>query len=292
MENKKRHGFHRLHGFNYLLVFCCSHGQNPQQEVPVKYAGGERSNKQGIGERFQEETKYAPDAIGGHYLDWNHMPDPYKNYPESNRKVALPELRFGKSANLWEIIYKRRSLRNYSSDRLLSMDILSALLWATQGITAAEAGYPFRVAPSAGGLYPIETYLLARAVEGLDMGLYHFRPNAFDLEFIKAGDFARPLAEAALGQGMVANAQVSFIWTAVVARSKWKYRQRAYRYIYLDAGHIAQNLYLAGTATGLGVCSIGAFYDDQVNAIIGVDGVEETALYLASVGWSTKHADE
>jgi SagB-type dehydrogenase family enzyme len=118
----------------------------------------------------------------------------------------------------------------------------------------------------------------------LARGFYHFRPLAFDMEFIKPGDFGRSLADAALGQSMVADAQVVFIWTAIVARSKWKYRQRAYRYIYLDAGHIAQNLYLAGTASGLGVCGIGAFFDDRVNTLIGVDGTEETALYLASVG--------
>jgi SagB-type dehydrogenase family enzyme len=84
---------------------------------------------------------------------------------------------------------------------------------------------------------------------------------------------------------MVADAQVVFLWTAVVARSEWKYRQRAYRYIYLDAGHIAQNLYLAGAAAGLGVCGVGAFFDDSVNALIGLDGAKETVLYLASVGW-------
>jgi SagB-type dehydrogenase family enzyme len=70
-----------------------------------------------------------------------------------------------------------------------------------------------------------------------------------------------------------------------VERSRWKYRQRAYRYIYLDAGHMAQNLYLVAEAIGLGVCAIGAFFDDKVNSIIGVDGLEETAIYLATVGW-------
>jgi SagB-type dehydrogenase family enzyme len=250
----------------------------------VQPTGDEPSKKQGIGERFQEETKYTPEAIGGHHLDWDHMPDRYKTYPESATKIALPAPQFGDNANIWDIIRQRRSLRDYAPSFRLKLETLSALLWATQGITAAVSGYQFRTAPSAGGLYPIETYILARAVEGIDEGFYHFRPQSFDLECIRSGDFAVALARAALGQGMVARAQVTFIWTAVVARSKWKYRQRAYRYIYLDAGHIAQNLYLAGTAAGIGVCGIGAFFDDQVNALIGVDGVEETALYLASAG--------
>ena len=107
----------------------------------------------------------------------------------------------------------------------------------------------------------------------------------FDLEFIKAGNFAAALAESSLGQEMILEAQATFIWAAVVARSAWKYRQRAYRYIYMDAGHIAQNLYLAGTAAGLGVCAVGAFFDDRVSGLIGVDGVEETTVYLAAVGW-------
>lgn len=244
----------------------------------------EQPHIQGIGERFQQETKYAPESIGGHFPEWDLMPERYKNCANSCEKIALPEPQAGKAADLWEIFAKRRSVRDYSSERGLSLEILSALLWATQGITAVAGDFHLRSAPSAGGLYPIETYLLVRSVEKLEKGFYHFRPLAFDLEFIKPGDFGRDLAEAALGQGMVAKAQVVFIWTAIVARGKWKYRQRAYRYFYLDAGHIAQNLYLAGTAAGMGVCGIGAFFDDRVNALIGLDGVEETALYLASVG--------
>jgi len=254
----------------------------------VKKPGKAESTQRGIGERFQEETKYTAEGIGEHYLDWNNMPDRYKNYPGSSMKVFLPEPRLGKIANIWDVVHRRRSLRDYSSGLNLPLETLSTLLWATQGITAVAAGYQLRAAPSAGGLYPIETYLFARAIDGLERGFYHFRPNAFDLECVKAGDFAAELAEAALGQEMVAYAQVTFVWTAVVARSKWKYRQRAYRYIYLDAGHIAQNLYLAGAAVGLGVCGIGAFFDDRVNALIGVDGIEETVLYLASVGWPVK----
>jgi SagB-type dehydrogenase family enzyme len=242
----------------------------------------------GVGERFQEETKYTPEAIGGHFLDWEHIPERYKSYPESIQKIALPDPQIGKSANIWEIFYQRRSMRDYSRDIAMTLDAVSTLLWATQGITATAGNFEFRSAPSAGGLYPIETYLFVRSVKGLQQGFYHFRPLEFDLEFIKPGNFGRSLAEAALGQDMVAEAQIAFIWTAVVVRSKWKYRQRAYRYIYLDAGHIAQNLYLAGTAAGIGVCGIGAFFDDQVNGLIGIDGVEETALYLASAGYPPK----
>ncbi len=250
----------------------------------MKKTDMDQSGKQGVGEKFQEETKYTPEKIGGHYLDWSRMPDPYKNYDASCQKVRLPDPRPDRKADIWDVILKRRSVRQYASRRSMSLKELALLLWATQGITAESRQFQFRASPSAGGLYPIETYLMARKIRDLEPGVYHFRPQRFDLEFLKAGDWSADLANAALGQKIVADAQACFIWTAVVERSKWKYRQRAYRYIYLDAGHIAQNLYLAGTAAGMGVCGIGAFFDDQVNALVGVDGVEETAVYLASVG--------
>ena len=239
----------------------------------------------GIGSRFQQETKYNPDAMEGHTLDWNRQPEPFKNYESPLATIPLPEPDLTGDHNLWRLLSSRRSIREYDAGRPLTPERLSALLWATQGITARYGEVLFRTAPSAGGLYPVETYLFVRAVEGFEPGIYHFRPNIFDLEFLKKGDHARELAAAALGQTLVMAASVTFIWTALVERSKWKYRQRAYRYIYLDAGHIGENLYLAGGALGLGVCAIGAFYDDKANSIIGVDGIAETVIYMATVGW-------
>ena len=245
--------------------------------------GGEKT---GIGERFQQETKYDPDKMGGHALDGSRQPEPHKNYAAPLAIIPLPEPDLTGDPNLWRLLHSRRSRREFEAGRPLAAEKLSALLWATQGVTARYGDVLFRTAPSAGGLYPIETYLLVRAVEGIEPGIYHFRPHPFDLEFLKKGDLARDVAAAALGQRMVMAAQVTFIWTAIVERSRWKYRQRAYRYIYLDAGHIGENLYLAAGALGLGVCAIGAFFDDKANAIIGVDGREETVIYLAAVGWS------
>jgi SagB-type dehydrogenase family enzyme len=251
----------------------------------VAHSSPDDQKAKGIGERFQEETRYTPETIGGHSLDWDSMPQPYKNYPEPVETVPLPSPFPLEPVNVWETFVERRSVREYATDRALPLRLLSALLLATQGITRQEGSFGLRSAPSAGALYPIETYILARAVEGLQEGFYHFRPHKFDLEFIKPGNFSSALAEAALGQTMIADAQVAFVWSAVVARSKWKYRERAYRYIYMDAGHIGQNLYLAGTAGGLGVCTVGAFFDELVNGLVGLDGREETVLYMASVGW-------
>lgn len=238
----------------------------------------------GIGNRFQEETKYTPERLGGYSLDWKTFPEPFKDYDNPLAVIALPQPELTDDPDIWKTLHKRRSRRTYRSADPLTLGNLSALLWATQGITEKYGETLFRTAPSAGGLFPIETYLNIRLVDGLEKGIYHFRPGNFDLEFLKKGEFSRTLAEAALGQGIVAAAHVTFVWSAVLARSKWKYRQRAYRYIYLDAGHICQNLYLAAETLGLGVCAIGAFFDDDANEILGIDGVDETVIYMATAG--------
>lgn len=195
--------------------------------------------------------------------------------------LAVPTNKGGDG--VWEVMEQRRSKRDYTQGGL-SLDLLSQLLWATQGITAQEGPYLFRTVPSAGALYPIETYLIVHRIEKLKPGIYHLDVPGFCLELLREGNFSREIVAAALQQSMAATASVVFIWTAVIRRSSWKYGARASRYIYLDAGHIGQNLYLAATALKLGCCTIGAFYDDKVNQIIGVDGKEETAIYLATIG--------
>ena len=162
---------------------------------------------------------------------------------------------------------------------------LAFLLWASTGIQRTEHGYEFRTAPSAGALYPIETYIAANNVEEVEKGVYHYNIKNHLLEEIKLGEFGDKLAHAALDQEMCADASVVFIWTAVFRRSKWKYSQRAYRYIYLDAGHIAQNLALAAASIACGSCQVGAFFDDEVNSIVGIDGIEESAICLSVVGY-------
>jgi SagB-type dehydrogenase family enzyme len=161
---------------------------------------------------------------------------------------------------------------------------LSQLIWATQGITRRVRGFDFRACPSAGALYPIETYVVVNWVEGLLPGVYHYSVRAEELVFLREGLFGPALRDAGLGQEMLAEAASVFVWSAVVERSKWKYRERAYRYIYMDAGHIGQNLYLAATSMGLGCCTVGAFFDEEVNSLIGADGDNEIAVYLGVVG--------
>ena len=237
----------------------------------------------GIGDQYQEETKYTRDSMSGGFLDWDSMPEPFKEYPGARQKIKLPAPVTDGGMSLWQTLCKRRSHRDFSASPL-SLQDLSQLIFASQGVTAQAGEYLLRTSPSAGALYPIETYLAVNRVENLAAGLYHLNITKHALELLKEGDESPALCRAGLGQTMVMESAAIFIWTAMVARSKWKYRERAYRYIYMDAGHIGENLYLAAVALNLGCCTIGAFYDDEVNAIIGVDGVNETAVYMGAVG--------
>ena len=216
-------------------------------------------------------------------LNWARQPSPYKEFPHALRHFPIrpPDQEGGKP--LWKVVAQRRSSREFS-DQSITFSELSQLLWATQGITSREWGFEFRVSPSAGALYPIETYLVVNRVEEIPSGLYHHSIRDTKLVLLKEGHFGSDLSHAGLGQQMLEEASCVFIWTAIVERSKWKYRERAYRYIYMDVGHIGQNLYLAATSLDLGCCTVGAFFDEEVDRLIGVDGEKEVSVYLGAVG--------
>jgi SagB-type dehydrogenase family enzyme len=236
----------------------------------------------GVGDRFQQETKYRPDKVEGPALGWRVRPEMYKTYPDTV-KVVLPSYEPARPMTLDEALNRRKSIRQFR-DAPIDLAQLGYLIWASTGVQRSEQGYEFRTAPSAGALYPIETYVVANDVRDVEPGVYHYGIRNHELERIRAGSLRRQAAAAALGQGMCASAPAVFVWTAIFARSKWKYAQRAYRYIYLDVGHIAGNLALAAVSLGLGTCQIGALFDDEVNKLIEVDGIEESVLYMSVVG--------
>jgi SagB-type dehydrogenase family enzyme len=236
----------------------------------------------GIGEEFQRSTCYRRSALAGGRLDWAHRPETFKRYAERPR-VALPAVPREDGPGFWEVLARRRSVREYARPHL-TLDDLAALLWAAAGVNRVVNGYPFRTAPSAGGLYPIETYLAAHRVGGLASGVYHYAVLEHCLERLRSGDVRGEMAAAALDQDTASEADAVFIWSAVFGRSMWKYGQRAFRYIYLDAGHIAQNVALTAVALGLGTCQIAALFDDEANELLGLDGEEESVIYLTTVG--------
>ena len=236
----------------------------------------------GIGDTFQRETKYQRGHLPGGWLDWASRPETYKRYPSAT-KVQLSQTQLTGGAPVWDVIRGRHSVRTFQDTPLKEAE-LSQLLWAAQGITRIIRDFGLRTAPSAGALYPVETYLVIHSVEGIEPGVYHYAVETHELDQLKVGDFRTAVARAALDQKIAHQANVVFVWTAVFGRSKWKYKQRAYRYVYLDAGHIAQNVALGAVALGLGSCQIAALYDDEVNALLGVDGVDESVIYMTAVG--------
>ena len=235
-----------------------------------------------VGDDFQKKTKYIRNQGFGGNLDWSNKPETYKSYPNS-KTVRLPSELKETTAAFTDALKKRRSTRAFSPQPLSKLD-LSFLLWTSTGIQRIEHGYEFRNAPSAGALYPIETYIAVNNVEDLEKGIYHYNVKDHSLEEVKKGNFGDSIAHAALDQTICAIAPIVFIWTAMFNRSKWKYSLRAYRYVYLDAGHIAQNLALAATTITCGACQVGAFFDDEINSILSLDGAEESVIYLSVVG--------
>lgn len=231
-------------------------------------------NNESIGERYHEFTKHKRrfGKAGVKYTPLSVLAT--LPLPKPSPRGGMP---------IFETIAKRRSIREYSN-KPLSMEELSQLLWAMSGVTGEIYGFPLRAAPSAGALYPNDIYAVVNRVSELKRGIYRYAPEAHALELLREGDFSEKIAAAALDQDFAAIAAVVFVFVAVVERSRRKYRERAYRYIYMDAGYICENLYLAATALNLGCCAIGACYDDEVNALLGIDGVQETAVLLATVG--------
>ncbi|NJE46187.1 SagB/ThcOx family dehydrogenase [Thermococcus sp. GR7] len=194
----------------------------------------------------------------------------------SGKVVLLPEPRLTGEMSLEEAIAMRKSVRSYRNEPL-TLEQLSQLLWAAQGITHGNK----RSAPSAGATYPFEVYIVVGNVEGLKPGIYHYDPFKHSLTLVKEGDYRRALQKAALDQKWIGNAPVDIVLVAFYEKTTSYYGDRGIRYVHMEAGHIGQDIYLQATALGLGTVAVGAFYEDQVAEILGTEGVP---LYIFPVG--------
>lgn len=208
-------------------------------------------------------------------------------YLGPNPLVDLPEpagLDLGR-VDLRQALEGRRTVRKYSQSPL-SLAELSFLLWCTQGVKEVTARPATRrLVPSAGGRHAFETYLLINRVEGVAPGLYRFLAIEHKLVALStAAEMPGQIEEACLRQDHVGGSAVTFFWTCVFARMRWRYGERGYRYLFLDAGHVCQNLYLAAGSIACGVCAIGAFDDVRLNRALELDGVDHFAVYGATVG--------
>lgn len=200
--------------------------------------------------------------------------------------IPLTEPRHFGDVSLEKAIYERKSVRSFK-DRSLRFDQLSQLLWAASGETIDGITGPSRAAPSAGGLYPLEFFAVIGKVNGLKPGIYRYRWKDHSVRLEKKGDFRAELARAALGQLFIRDAPMSIVVTAVYERTAWKYGDRGgIRYVHMDAGHAAQNIFLQAVALGLGTITVGAFMDNKVKKLLDV--MDEEPLLIMPVGWPSR----
>ena len=207
--------------------------------------------------------------------------------PEKADLIALPkaeDIHF-KEMDVRSAIDNRVSVRRYA-DSMLSLEELAYLLWCTQGVKQITARpVTMRTVPSAGARHAFETYLLIKRVDSLEPGLYRYVATQHALiKLDTSSSIHEKISAACFSQKMVDNSAVTFIWVAILERMQWRYGERGYRYLHLDAGHVCQNLYLAGEAIDVGVCAIAAFEDKDLNTSLSLDGKEKFAIYLASTG--------
>ena len=215
-----------------------------------------------------------------------------KDYPKLAKLIDLVE--YGQLKNIKRIdlktaINNRESRRSYSNQPL-SIEELSFLLWATQGIKQKlDAGHALRTVPSAGCRHALETYLCVLKVQGLNQGIYRYLPLEHKLLYEFTEDnLDTKITQAVFGQRSPKDAAVTFIWTAIPYRMEWRYDIAAHKVIAIDAGHVCQNLYLACEAIEAGTCAMAAYDQEKMDALLRIDGQDEFTIYLASVGKKLK----
>ncbi len=202
----------------------------------------------------------------------------------TGRLVELPEPARASGVDALEAIRRRRSRREYAA-RPIGLAELSTLLYYSVGVTGWEFDWPLRAYPSAGGLQPVEAYVVSESVEGLEPGLYHYQARDHALCVLRTGSgLLRRLADICLAQEHVAEAPAAIAFTVVYQRTASRYHARGYRYALLDAGGVMENLYIAAEALGLATVAVGAFYDEELCEFLGVDCYTEFPVLVMPVG--------
>jgi len=241
---------------------------------------------------FHEITKHSYTSVRSspHFLDWDNKPIPYKIYPGA-ASVALP-----RDLNLSATPTLSALSSHVPAEFSAPMDMagLTRVLFCADGLTRRKRvgaeDYHFRAAASAGALYPIEIYVAAGAVEGLETGLYHFSPADLRMAGLRRGDWRSYMADAAARRSSIRRARAVIALSAIYWRSAWKYCARAYRYCYWDAGTILANLLAAAAAEEISAEVITAFEDPPLEALLGIDGEREGMIALVALGCSDQPA--
>lgn len=228
---------------------------------------------------YHEWSKPGLDDALGTLVSWGTSPPLYKAYP-GVEVVALPRPAPVGGMTLEEALRTRRSVREHAGGPM-ALGTLSQLLALSAGLREGDRR---RTAPSSGALYPIEVYPVVHDVDGLQPGIYHYAVESHGLHPLRLGDMRGQVVRHGLMQEFLGTANVVLYVTMLLPRMRPKYRERSYRYGLVEAGHVGQNVYLAATAMGLGACAVGAFLDDRVDDLLGIDGRDELSVYLLSVG--------
>ena len=203
----------------------------------------------------------------------------YKMPEHTSERIKLPGPKYDSSTSVEEALLKKRSVRVFKEGPVMLAE-LSQLIWAAQGMTDPRG---LRTAPSAGALYPLELYVVAGDVNGLPQGLYKYVPGRHELLGLSKGDWRKDLCNAGLGQSSIRRAALVLVLSGVYERTTAKYGERGIRYVHMEAGHAAQNVYLQAVPLELGTVVIGAFQDEEVKRLLKM-GAGESPLYKMPVG--------
>jgi SagB-type dehydrogenase family enzyme len=259
---------------------------------------GNQDDGQDDGQGIEDFTEESYPALADDYVEASYM-ELADDIEVNNTTLStdtpltyiLPEPVLEGDMSVEEALYNRRSRRDFE-DRAISIEQLSQILWATYGISD---GRGFRTAPSAGAMFPLEIFVVVGNVEGIEAGVYRYIPQEHKIVRTANGDVRRELTQAALGQRMIQEAPVTIVHTAIMSRTTSRYGEvQGRRYVYMEVGHSAQNVYLQVEALGLGTCAVGAFIDIYISGagdvpcireLLGISGGDEEPLYLMPIGF-------
>ena len=215
-----------------------------------------------------------------------HESLPFEGFPI----IHLPDSLEALQTPLGETIVQRSSALSFHHTPI-SLNQLASLLFHGYGVTRKNIENskprPFRSVPSAGAMYPLEIFFHSAHIQGLTPGLYHYNPSKHYLRFLREGDQTEKLSPAFIQPDLTKNASIQVFLTAMFERTTWKYGERGYRFVFLEAGHVAQNLNLVATSLGLGCLNVGGFFDRDVDNFLGIDGVTHSTIYVTLLGKCT-----
>ncbi|MDP2425362.1 MAG: SagB/ThcOx family dehydrogenase [Candidatus Izemoplasmatales bacterium] len=234
-------------------------------------------------EHFLEATKYKNMSSSDQQLG---LPQPLLEQPFEGEVITLPDpfAVIVPAMDVKEAILKRESIRSYT-DQPLRVEELSYVLYMTQGIRKQLKSATLRTVPSAGARHAFETYLFINHVEGLRSGLYRYIASTHSLGMVSFDSSMKEnLLHACYDQQMIQQAALTFFWVCDFDRMGYRYQERGIRYLFLDAGHVSQNLYLLASQLHMGTCAIAAFDDDAVNKALGLDGLKIFTVYIGTLG--------